>query len=226
MDDSSLRVTRANRVAQCPHRERRLHPFIGGVADDAIGVEVLDRANVELAGIRVVLGDVSQPHLVGTSGREVTLRQVVVNGRSGAFGATDALGERAEDLLLGADPPHTSFARDEAGAFELVDDEPVTKDRIVVVRVDCGVGQVGVLVVALRDRTRQPLVVTLGRELEDPTRHRDGEKSAPSSRTSGYFILGWGPWRSRWLLDAGSRSPIRAVECTSSMPSARRTRSR
>ena len=125
-----------------------------------------------------MLGDVGQPDLVGTRRREVALHVVVVNGRSGSFGPARSLGERAEDLLLRADAPHPSFTRDEAGALKLVGDEPVSKDRVIVVRVDGGVGQVGVLIVTRRDRSRKPLVVTLGRELQNPTRHRDGEPVA------------------------------------------------
>src|SRR4051794_9255748 len=44
--------------------EPGLHPGVDGVTDDAIGVHVLDRAQVELALSRAVLGDVGQPQLV------------------------------------------------------------------------------------------------------------------------------------------------------------------
>lgn len=119
--------------------------------------------------------DVAQPHLVRSRRREVTLHVVVVDGRTGTFRALRALGERAEDLLFRAQPPDSTFTRRKAGAFQLVGDEPVAEDRVVVVGVDRGVRQVGVLEVASSDGTSQPAVVVLGGEFEDPTRHRDGE---------------------------------------------------
>ena len=122
-----------------------------------------------------MLGDVGQPDLVGPLRREVTPHVVIVNGRSGTFGAFRALRKRAEDLLLGTDPPHSSFTRSVAGVGEHVGDEAVAKDRVIEVRVDRSVGEVGVLEVAWRHGTAQPAVVVLGGELQDPTRHRDGE---------------------------------------------------
>jgi hypothetical protein len=70
---------------------------------------------------------------------------IVVNGRSGTLRALRALGKRAEDLLLGAEPPHSTLTRPIAGALELVGDEPVAKDRVVVMGVNGGVGEIGVL---------------------------------------------------------------------------------
>jgi hypothetical protein len=87
-----------------------------------------------------VFRDVGQPDLVRTSGREVTLHVVVVNGRPRTLGSSRALGERAEDLLFGADLPHPSFARAKAGVGEFVGNEAIAKDRIVVVHVDRRVG--------------------------------------------------------------------------------------
>ena len=41
-----------------------LHPRVDGVADDPVGEDVLDRAEVELALAGAVLGDVGQPQPV------------------------------------------------------------------------------------------------------------------------------------------------------------------
>jgi hypothetical protein len=47
-----------------------LHPRVDGVAHDPVGVDVLDRAEVELAFTGAVLGDVGQPQLVRATGGE------------------------------------------------------------------------------------------------------------------------------------------------------------
>ena len=52
-------------VTQRRDGQRRGHPGVDRVADDPVGVHVLDRAEVELALLGGVLGDVGQPHLVG-----------------------------------------------------------------------------------------------------------------------------------------------------------------
>jgi hypothetical protein len=56
---------------------------------------------------------------------------------------------------------HTRLADDLTEPFELVGQEPVAELRVVVVRVDQRVGQVGVIQLALADRLPQPGVVRL-----------------------------------------------------------------
>ncbi len=62
-----------------------------------------------------------------------------------------------------------------AGLLELVGQEPVAELRVVLVRVDQRVDQVGVLQVALADRGGEPGVVRLSRVAEHPAGqpHRD-----------------------------------------------------
>ena len=56
---------------------------IHGVADDPVGADVFDRAEVELALAGGVLGDVGQPQPFGAVGGEVPLDEVVVHRRAG-----------------------------------------------------------------------------------------------------------------------------------------------
>ncbi|MCU1634032.1 MAG: hypothetical protein JWM61_2684 [Micrococcaceae bacterium] len=57
------------------HGKSRGHPVIHRVADDALGVDVLDRAEVELAGVGPVFRDVREPQLVRPVGAELTGRE-------------------------------------------------------------------------------------------------------------------------------------------------------
>jgi hypothetical protein len=65
-------------VIQGGHRQGRLHLRVDRVADDPVGKHVLDGAEVELAVISAVLGDVGQPHLVRGLSRELAVDEIVV----------------------------------------------------------------------------------------------------------------------------------------------------
>jgi hypothetical protein len=173
--------------AQRRDGELRGHSFVDRVADDPVAEQVLDRAAVELALGRGVLGDVGDPDGVGCVGGEVALDVVVVHRRSGRLAAAaPALADRARpQALLGAQPPDPSFANDVAGSLELVGQEPVAELRVVVVGIDQGVGQVGVVQLALADGPSKPRVVRLGRVADTPQVNRTGTPSAARSRTSG-----------------------------------------
>ncbi|GAA2436013.1 hypothetical protein GCM10009856_53750 [Mycolicibacterium llatzerense] len=67
----------------CLH-QRGLHRRVDRVADDAVGVDILDGAQVELAFIGAVFGDVGQPDLVGDLGAELPLHEIVVDWWLGA----------------------------------------------------------------------------------------------------------------------------------------------
>jgi hypothetical protein len=64
------------------HSKASLHAVADGVADDAVGEHVFNRAQVQLAFGGAVLGDVGQPQLVGRRGGEVSLHQVVMDRRA------------------------------------------------------------------------------------------------------------------------------------------------
>ncbi len=73
-----------NGGAECVHGQGRLHSVADGVPHDPVRVHVLDRAQVDLALVGSVLGDVRQPQRVRRAGGEVAVDQVVVRGRGRA----------------------------------------------------------------------------------------------------------------------------------------------
>ena len=115
-----------------------------------------------------MLGDVGDPHLVGTLGVEVPVDVFVMNGPVGALAAAppahaDGCGPQP---LLVAQPPDTALPDEPAsdavaGAFELVGEEAVPELGIVSVRVDQRVRQVDVVELALDDRVGVPGVTGL-----------------------------------------------------------------
>ena len=70
MHNGAGRAAQRDGVLQCADGELGGHPAVHGVADDAVGAGALDRAEVELALGRGVLGYVSQPQLVESLGGE------------------------------------------------------------------------------------------------------------------------------------------------------------
>src|SRR5699024_10315312 len=105
-----------------------LHPVADGVADNPAGECVLDRAEVELALVGPVLGDVSQPQLVDIVGGEVAFDQVVVHGRARALAVLAALlAENGPPLVVSADPPRSPLAHHFARFSGFADEEPVAE---------------------------------------------------------------------------------------------------
>jgi hypothetical protein len=153
------------------------HPLVDGVADDAVGEEVFDRAAVDLALTGGVLGDVGDPLAVGLCRGEIALDVVVVDRRAGPgalAGSSLADGGRPQPLL-GAQPPDPPLPDGQAGKLELVGQEPVAESRVIIVGNAQGVRDVGVLKVASAYRARQPRVVRLRREAEHPAGQPHGE---------------------------------------------------
>lgn len=62
-------------------RDPLRHAGVDRVAHDAVGPDVLDRAQVQAGLAGVVLGDVGQPQLVGSLGAELALHQVIMDRR-------------------------------------------------------------------------------------------------------------------------------------------------
>lgn len=85
------------------------------------------------------------------------------------------LHETRPNRHLRTETPQLTIAHRQVRLVELVGKESVTEGLVVRVRVENKVREVSVLDVALRDGTLSPLVPALGRELEDPTRPRDGD---------------------------------------------------
>jgi len=100
-DVSTLGGAPRDGVVERRDRESGLHPRVDRVADDPVGVDVLERAQVELALDRLVLGDVTHPQLVRLAGGELVAdhavlvdhgAQVVMNRRTGLLRLLGALG--------------------------------------------------------------------------------------------------------------------------------------
>jgi len=132
MHGGAYRSPESDGISKRRHREMRLHPTIGRVADDPAREGVLDRAKVELALVRRVLGDVGEPQLVGSLRTERTANKVVVHRLPGSRPTPLPAGEDREDAVGTAEPLHTVLARcDPMLRGELVGDEPVAERRVV-----------------------------------------------------------------------------------------------
>ena len=84
MTDGAVVVTQSDGVAQCGAGQVPRHAWTDRVADDATREGVFDRGHIELAiARRGVFGDVGEPELVHARRAEITLHQVVVDGRTG-----------------------------------------------------------------------------------------------------------------------------------------------
>jgi len=105
----ALRITESNRVPQSGDREVGRHAFADRIALDARGVGVLEQAEVDLAFIRRVFGDVREPQLVHVSGREVASHEIVVNGRPGLLARPTLLHETGPNRHVRAQAPHVAF---------------------------------------------------------------------------------------------------------------------
>ena len=86
------------------------YPTIG------VGPDILDRAQIQLALVGAVLGDVGEPQRVRRLGGELPLDPVVVHGRAGLAPQALLLGERRVDLLLAAQPADPVLTRSVAQA--------------------------------------------------------------------------------------------------------------
>lgn len=104
---------------------------------------------------------------------------------SGTLPRATLLGEAREQPLGGAQTPHATLAHSHPLALELVGEEAIAEGRVVAVRVDQGVGEIGVLVVPGRAGTLQPAVVALGGNFRTRQVTVMGMPSSASSRTSG-----------------------------------------
>lgn len=95
-----------------------------GVADGPVGVEVLDGAEVELALVRAVFGDVGEPHLVDPVA-DLPVDEVVVDRRARLSGPAWFLGEHRPDANLRAQSGDAVLAGDDPAAGNFIGDEAV-----------------------------------------------------------------------------------------------------
>ena len=61
MQRRSYSVPKCDRVAQSRDRELCGHPGVNRIADDPVGVNVFDRAQIQLAFVGTVLSDIHEP---------------------------------------------------------------------------------------------------------------------------------------------------------------------
>lgn len=115
------------------------------VAHNPVGVRVFDGAVEELAFIGAVLGDVSQPDLIGSLGAELGLHEVFTQRRFGSAAQSALLGEDRPDLFLGTQPCNPVLAGDDSAPRQLIRDEPVPECEVIGVDVVGCVDQVWVV---------------------------------------------------------------------------------
>lgn len=99
--------------------------------------------------------------------------QVAVDRRPGLAGLALATVMGSDDSRGRAQPPHSILRGDDADVVKFVGQEPVAQRGVVGMNLMQHLDDVGILDIALADRFLQPLVVPLGREPQDPARHRD-----------------------------------------------------
>ena len=176
-DASGDVVAAGHGVLERTDRQTGLHPGVYGVADDPVGEDVLDRAEVQLALAGLVLGDVRQPQFIRADGGEVPTDQIIVDWRTWllALPAGLALAECAPPAVVSTDPPRSPIRHRLANLAGLVGQQPVSELRVIPVGVEERVGAIGLHEFAGGDRVRQPPIVGLAGELEYPARHRDSD---------------------------------------------------
>ncbi|NMF10273.1 hypothetical protein HF852_11810, partial [Corynebacterium xerosis] len=100
--------------------------------------------------------------------------EVVVGRRAGGTGLGPLLAVTGADSSDAAQPVHPVLPDlDAVLVSEFVGEEPVAEGGVISVQVVQLVHQVRVVVVTPADRVLEPLVVPLGRQSQDPARHRD-----------------------------------------------------
>jgi len=78
VDASSDVSAPGNSIVQRSYSKSRFHPGIDGIPHDSIAKNVLDRAQVELAFSRLMLGNIGQPEPVRCVSDKLALNEVIV----------------------------------------------------------------------------------------------------------------------------------------------------
>lgn len=156
-----------------------------------------------------MLGDFGEPHLVGSRSSEVPSHHIVVERRPRDLPRALAvlLRGRRPDRVLPAETMPPPLTGSVTGSVEFVGDEPISESSVVATDVDDGVGEVRVVPVAARARSRPPLVERLTREPEHSGgyRHRDPLDRKVTDQREHH--LGVCPWRSTRRPGGETRSP-------------------
>jgi hypothetical protein len=94
------------------------------------------------------------------------------------------------DALLGAQPRDPVLTRFDAVGGQLISDEPVPDRRVIMVDIDGGVDQVGVIPVALGHRAAAPGIESLLGKSQHPAGHRDRDTIRGKVKDQRDLILG------------------------------------
>jgi hypothetical protein len=162
-------------VAQGRHGQAGLHPRVDRVADDPVGVGVLNRTEIQLPFAGPVFGDVGQPQPVRPWSGEPAGDQVIVRRRPrlSGLGVRLRFTEDAPPAIGRANPPPGAVGHRLPRLTGLVDQQPMPELRVVPMGVEQSVGAVRLHPVGVSDRSSEPPVVGLAGEFQDPARHRD-----------------------------------------------------
>lgn len=130
---------------------------------------------MELVVISPVLGDVGELELVEVICDEVSLHEVLVNGRAGSLPTPPSfLPEDRPPLVVSADLPSSLLTHRLAGLVGFCGEEPGSELGVMAVGVEQGVPAVYLDELRGGDWVLQPPIVGLAGELRDPQGHRDG----------------------------------------------------
>ena len=123
-----------------------------------IGVrpDVLDRAQVQLAFVRAMLGDVGKPQHICAISCELPLHSIVVDRRAGLASQPLLLRERGEDPLPVAQPPDPVLTGLVSLLVKCIGDQTRPESGVGVMDVHSRVDQCGIIPVPLRDRIFAP----------------------------------------------------------------------
>ena len=155
--------------------EPSFHSLADRVADDPARVDILDRAEVELALSGGVLGDVGQPKPVRGACGEVATDEIVVRRRARQRPLTLLLAEHAEPAVVRADPPGGTVSHRLARGARLVGKQAVAELGIIAVRVEQRVRAPRLHPLGVADGPREPAIVRLASDPKHPARHRHGD---------------------------------------------------
>ena len=145
---------------------RAPHPVADRVPDDPAGAGVFDRAHVQLAVAGGVFGDIGKPQLVRRVGGEDAVDKVIVDRRSRLLSPALLLAERAPPSVVAADPPSGAVGHRRSGAAGFIGEEAVPELRVISVRVEQGIGPVGLGELSAGDGVTKPPVARVASELE------------------------------------------------------------
>src|SRR5699024_2983449 len=130
--------------------QARLHSGPDRVADDPGGVDVLDRAHIQLALIGPVFGYVGQPQLVDSRSTELvpnptigigTDAQAVVNSCAWLLSTPcSALDEGREPRIIRAQPPRGPHRHRFSTSLGVIGPVPVPELRVITMGIEQGVG--------------------------------------------------------------------------------------